>query len=157
MSSIFVRLARRGSMARRSLAADLASRPLRVYRSRHAAILDPAAAISADGEPSEFRHMVRDWPDRDTTVWLTEAIHQRELARAAQPPVIEVTVTTPPGGIPRADLARLVQARMAAADSPLQDYLPIQEIPAIRGDLADTQVLPRISDDDTQVIEVRVP
>ena len=168
MPSAFVVLARRGSMARRSLAAMLAARPLRVYRSPRAVILDPAAPIALDCEPSAFRQMVRDWPDRDTSSQLVEAIHQLDLKRAAQPPVIEVTVTTPPGGIPRAALARLVQARMAEAGPELQDHMPTQNLPAVTGTgplraasasaLDDTQVMPLIRpDDETQVIEVRVP
>lgn len=144
MSSVFVSLARRGSSARRSLAADFAARPLRVYRSPLAAILDPANPAPAGSEPVLFRQLALDWEDRETTVQLTEAIHRLELRRAK--PVIEVTVTTPPGGIPRADLARLVQDQMAAAATAKQRSRP---------DTGPTRVLPATSDiDDTQVIQI---
>lgn len=167
MSSVFVWLARRGSDARRSLAAELAARPLRIYRSRHVRILDPAADFTVDCEPVTFRQLAKGWPDRDTSDQLTEAVHRMDLERAAQP-VIEVTVTTPPGGIPRAALAQLVQARMAQDATRVPDLVPAQASGPLRDvrsprrlplwtDPDATTVFPAVRDDDTQIIEVRVP
>ena len=64
-------------------------------------MLDPDTAIVALCEPRAYQLLSRQWHDQDTARGLDEALHQLELERAARPPVIEVTVTAPPGGIPR--------------------------------------------------------
>lgn len=99
-------------LADRAFAWDLRKRPVRRRRSDDD-VLDPETAIVASCEPREFRRLTRDWQVRDGRHRLgadeiTEAMHELDLERAAQPPVIEVTVTTPPDGIPRLELARLV-------------------------------------------------
>lgn len=104
------------------LAAEMAARPLRRYCS-DARILDSGTAIVVTSEPDFFRQLTREWHDRDTTEALAEAVHQLELERASKPPVIEVTVTTPPTGIPRAELGQLVQDTVARITGP-QPVLP---------------------------------
>lgn len=99
------------------LAAELAARPPRRYCS-DARVLDSGTAIAVTFEPEFFRQLTREWHDRDTTEALAEAVHQLELERAAKPPVIEVTVTTPPTGIPRAELTELVQDTVARITGP---------------------------------------
>lgn len=106
----------------KALAWDLSRRPVRL-RPSDARVLDPAAAIVATGEPGIFRQLARDWASRDAAHRqaaedITEGQHQLELEQAAQPPVIEVTVTTPPEGIPRAELAALVQSSLAELTDP---------------------------------------
>jgi hypothetical protein len=91
----------------KSFAWDMRRRPVRCRRSDDS-MLDPETAIVADCDTREFRALVREHPDRDAAEEIAEAMHQLDLERAAQPPVIEVTVTTPPEGIPRAELTELV-------------------------------------------------
>ena len=93
-------------------ARDLGKRPV-CSRCSDARVLDPHTAIVADCEPGDFRTLVREWHDRRTAEHLAEAVHQLELERAAQPPVIEVTVTTPPGGISRLELDRAVAEKVS--------------------------------------------
>src|SRR6185437_7793381 len=95
------------TLADKSFAWDMRKRPVR-RRPSDAAVLDPGTAVVADCEPETFRELAREWPDRDAAGQITEAMHSLDLERAAQPPVIEVTVTTPPDGIPRAELGALV-------------------------------------------------
>jgi hypothetical protein len=102
---------------------DLGRRPLRVRLSAASAVLDPDTAIVADCEPRDFRYLIREWPDRDAAEEIAETLHQFDLERAAQPPVIEVTVTTPPDGIPRAELTQLVAEKVREVTGP-QPALP---------------------------------
>ena len=67
-------------------------------------VLDPGTAIVALCEPRIYQLLSRQWHDQGTARDLDEAPHQLELERAAPPPVIEVTVTAPPGGITRSEL-----------------------------------------------------
>lgn len=68
-------------------------------------------------EPVVFRELARSWHDRRTSEDVTEFCHRRELERAAQPPVLEVTVTTPPEGISKAALAALLSGTVASLGS----------------------------------------
>lgn len=143
-----------------------------------ASMLDPETAIVADCEPREFRTLIREWPDRDAAEEIAETLHQLDLDRAAQPPVIEVTVTTPPDGIPRLELEQAVagavreftvepprgpgwrrpgkmliatrraRRRARVADPPAA--LPVSE------DDTPTMVLPAITDG-FELVEVHVP
>jgi hypothetical protein len=106
----------------KAFAWDLRRQPVR-RRLSDAGVLDPGTAIVADCEPDQFRRLTREWPDRAAAEGLVEDMHQLDLERAAQPPVIEVTVTTPPGGIPRADLTRLVSDTVREFTGP-QPVLP---------------------------------
>lgn len=103
--------------------ADLIRFPARA-RFSDARVLDPVTAIVADCEPVIFRFLIRDWPDRGTAEELAEAVHQLELERAAQPPVIEVTVITPPEGIPRLELTRIVAEKVAEITGPMPALSP---------------------------------
>ena len=82
-------------------------------RCSDARVLDRQTAVVADCEPGSLRVLFREWHDRRTAEELAEAVHQLELERAAQPPVIEVTVITPPEGIPRLELDRAVAGKIA--------------------------------------------
>lgn len=97
---------------------DLAKRPVRVRKSDDS-MLDPETAIVADCEPSFFRQVVRAQGAEE----IAEEMHQRDLERAAQPPVIEVTVTTPPEGMPRAQVTQLAMEAVARFTGP-QPVLP---------------------------------
>ena len=135
---------------------DMASRPVRPYCS-DASMLDPATPIIVDCDPRAYLMLSRQWHDQDTARGLDEALHRLELERAARPPVIEVTVTSPPEGISRAEVRR--RARLAFSGRRLRDYLlresdpvpagPVtDEFPAVRpGDLPGTA---------PHVMEVRV-
>ena len=90
--------------------ACLAGRPVRP-RCSDARALDRQIVIAADCEPGTFRTLAREWHDRGTAEDLAEALHRLELERAAHP-VIEVTVITPPGGIPRLELDRAVAEKV---------------------------------------------
>jgi len=107
----------------------LARFPVRA-RCSDARVLDRQTAIVAVCEPAEFRRLVREWHDRRTSEELAEAVHQLELERAAQPPVIEVTVITPPGGISRLELARAVAGKVAEIAGPLPALSPASLSPA---------------------------
>ena len=96
----------RGEWPDKATARDLGGRPVR-SRCSDARVLDPETAVVADCE-RKCRRLLREWHDRRTAEDLAEAVHQRDLERAAQPPVIQVTVTTPPGGIPRLELEQAV-------------------------------------------------
>lgn len=145
---------------------DLGKRPVRVRRS-DASMLDPETAIVADCSTSEFRALLREHPNRDAAEEIAEEMHQRDLERAAQPPVIEVTVTTPPEGMPRAELTQIVSQTVAKFTGP-QPVLPsrrrkvLQAIrrprKRVRGPLPDVPTLP-VSEDDipTQVLGSDVP
>jgi hypothetical protein len=102
----------------RAIAWDLGQRPV-PSRSSDISVLDPGTPIVADCEPVFFRYLIREWPDRDAAEETAEAMHQRDLEQAAQPPVIEVTVTTPPDGIPRLELTQLVAEKVAEITGPL--------------------------------------
>jgi hypothetical protein len=123
----------RGRWPDKAAAWDLGKRPVRRYRS-DCRVLDPGTAIVASCEPEIFRSLAREWHDQGTAHDLDEAVHQMELERAAQPPVIEVTVTTPPEGIPRAELTRLVREKVAEITAPDGfPALPDEARPARRG------------------------
>jgi hypothetical protein len=127
---------------------DLGKRPL-PRRCSNASALQADTAIVALCEPRTYQQLSRQWHDRDTTWVLDEALHQLELERAARPPVIEVTVTAPPEGIPRAELNVLVRGevarfagngpatprarRVATATRRARDYIrPPEDPPAVR-------------------------
>lgn len=101
---------------------DLGKRPVPRLVS-DASVLDPETAIVADYEPRDFRGLIREWPDRSAAEEIAEEQHQRDLDRAAQPPVIEVTVTTPPDGIPRLELEQAVAGAVRDFTGP-QPVLP---------------------------------
>lgn len=150
---------------------DLARRPVRV-RCSDARVLDPQTAIAADCEAADLRRLFREWHDRGTAEEMAESLHQMDLERAAQPPVIEVTVTTPPGGIPRASLERLVAEKVseftgpASLPRPARQMLTVARRPSVPRDVMPP--LP-VSEDDTPTValpavrggfaaeEVRVP
>ena len=161
----------------------LARRPAR-SRYSDARVLDPVIAVVIDCEPVVFRGLLREWGDRATAEGLAEAVHRLELERAAQPPVIEVTVTTPPEGIPRLELSQLVAEKVQEITGPLPALLPgsgeqprrrrvltagrrarSQPVPAARPALpvseddTPTVVLPAIRDGDDgfTLVEVHVP
>jgi len=120
--------------------AYLEQRPVR-SRCSDARVLDCQTAIVADCEPGIFRTLAREWHDRGTAEDLAEAVHRRELERAAQPPVIEVTVTTPPEGIPRLELARVVAEKVRVLAAPGAGRKPAaspgpSSLPAWPGDAA---------------------
>lgn len=97
--------------------------------------LDTGTPILVDCEPACYRRLSRAWHDRGTVQDLDEALHQLELERAAQLPVISMTVTGPPEGIPRGELATLARGtvaewagpgyagRIAFSGRKLRDYL----------------------------------
>jgi hypothetical protein len=105
------------------LAWDLRSRPVRP-RSSDDSMLDPETAIVAGCEPGIFRAVVREMDNRDAAEEIAEVMHQRDLEQAAQPPVIEVTVTTPPEGIPRLELDRLVSETVRDITGPQPALAP---------------------------------
>ena len=149
-------------------ALGLGGRPVR-RRCSDARVLYPDTAIVALCEPKDYQQLSRQWHDQDTARNLDEALHQIELERAAQPPVIEVTVTAPPGGIPRTELGRLVRDQVAELTGSQQEVSrrPVRKVlmatrrarDYIRGDLpapspADIPAVPPVqqlwvSEDDT--------
>ncbi len=89
-------------------------------RCSDARVLYPDTAIVALCEPKDYQQLSRQWHDQDTARSLDEAQHQLDLERASQPPVIEVTVTAPPGGISRTELGQLVRDQVAQLAGPPQ-------------------------------------
>lgn len=75
--------------------------------------LDTRTLIVMDCEPEGYRWMSRAWPNRDTVQDLDEALHRIELERAARTPVISMTVTGPPEGVSRSELAVLARRTVA--------------------------------------------
>jgi hypothetical protein len=59
--------------------------------------LDKDTVVVTGMSAAEFDNLVRSWPDRQTAQDVADAVHERELARAAQPPVINVTMPGAPG------------------------------------------------------------
>jgi hypothetical protein len=102
----------------KAVAWDLGNRPA-VQRPCDASALDPGTVIVAGCEPKDFRALIQEWGDPRAAEEIAEEMYQRELERAAQPPVIEVTVTTPPEGIPRLELTQLVAETVAEVTGPL--------------------------------------
>ena len=71
-----------------------------------------------------YQQLSRCWHDQDAARDLDDAVHERELGRAAVQPVIEVTVTAPPEGLPRAEVARLARDRVSSPRGRrVRDYL----------------------------------
>lgn len=64
-------------------------------------VLDPAMAVVLSPATPEFTRLAREWLEKDPQagIAIVERTHQRDLERAAQPPVISVTVTTPEGEV----------------------------------------------------------
>jgi hypothetical protein len=144
-----------------SVADDLAARPVR-RRVSVALVLSPDTAIVAGCEPAIFRRLVREAGAEE----IAEAVHQRDLERAARPPVIEVTVTTPPGGIRAAELRRVVAETVAEVTGPQRRVLAatrraarraaLPPLPPVSEDDTPTMVLPAVRDE-PEVVEVRIP
>lgn len=59
--------------------------------------LDTATPVVLDHRAPWFEMMVEHWPDRATAQHYLYAVHRREVARAAQPPVINVVMPGVPG------------------------------------------------------------
>jgi hypothetical protein len=59
--------------------------------------LDKAVPVALDDRAPWFEWAVENWPDRETARETERAVHRREIARAAQPPVVHVTVPGVPG------------------------------------------------------------
>ena len=111
---------------------DLANRPVPARGHQLAAVLEPEIAIVTNGETCHFRQLIREWPDRDAAEEIAEVMHQRDLEQAAQPPVIEVTVTTPPEGLPRAHVAELVKKTVERFTGPQPVLSGTDPFPEIR-------------------------
>jgi hypothetical protein len=59
--------------------------------------LDKAVQVVLDDHAPWFDWMTETWPDRATARQSREAVHRMDVERAAQPPVINVTVPGVPG------------------------------------------------------------
>jgi hypothetical protein len=59
--------------------------------------LDASVPAALDDRAPWFEWMAKTWPDRATAVGCHEAVHRLEVERAAQVPVINVTVPGVPG------------------------------------------------------------
>jgi hypothetical protein len=59
--------------------------------------LDAAEAVALDDQAPWFDWMTEAWPDRATARHCLRYVHLRDVERAAQPPVIHVTVPGIPG------------------------------------------------------------
>jgi hypothetical protein len=55
-----------------------------------------AVPVALDDEAPWFKWMTENWPDRATVAACHDFVRRMDVARAAQPPVVNVTV----GGIP---------------------------------------------------------
>lgn len=96
MTAVFEEL--QGDGRFRALAGELAARPV----SQRWAPGPEDAVVLAPSEPVEFDAMVSLTDNRKFTDSLVKALHELELERAAQPPVIHLTVpaTTENGLVP---------------------------------------------------------
>lgn len=59
--------------------------------------LDPAVPVALDDRAPEFEELAESWPGRATAQQCVAAVHRMDIDRAAQPPVINVTVPGVPG------------------------------------------------------------
>lgn len=60
-------------------------------------VLDPSTPIACDARSPWLDKLIHDWADKDTSLDVIQALHRLDLVRAAQPPVVNVTVTGVPG------------------------------------------------------------
>lgn len=60
-------------------------------------VLDPSNPVACEERAPWFDQLVRDWEDKSTSLDVVQALHRFDLARAAQPPVVNVTVAGMPG------------------------------------------------------------
>jgi len=63
----------------------------------HSDPLDPVVLVALDDRAPEFEGLTEGWPDRATARDLLAEVHRRDVERAAQPPVVNVTVPGVPG------------------------------------------------------------
>lgn len=54
--------------------------------------LDKAVPVALDDQAPWFKWMTENWPDRATAGACRDIVHRMDVARAAQQPVINVTV-----------------------------------------------------------------
>jgi hypothetical protein len=59
--------------------------------------LDKSVPVALNDQTPWFEWMTENWPDRATARHYRDYVHRQDVARAAQPPVIEVTVPGVPG------------------------------------------------------------
>lgn len=59
--------------------------------------LDTAASVALDDRAPFFEDLAKKWPDRATVMLCLDAVHRMDIERAAQPPVVNVTVPGVPG------------------------------------------------------------
>lgn len=59
--------------------------------------LDTSVSVALDDRAPLFEELGEAWPDRATARDCQAAVHRRDVERAAQPPVINVTVPGVPG------------------------------------------------------------
>lgn len=59
--------------------------------------LDASVPVALDDHAPWFEWMTEAWPDRATARDCRSAVHRMDVERAAQPPVINVTVPGVPG------------------------------------------------------------
>jgi hypothetical protein len=84
------------------IAAEFAARPMLVQppvRGKAPSVLDPAVVVPLSGEARELARLFSSWEDSEFAIGLQALLHEKDIERASQPPVIEVTVT-PPQGVP---------------------------------------------------------
>jgi hypothetical protein len=63
-------------------------------------MLDPfdlAESVALDDRAPWFEWLTEAWPDRETSRVYQQAVHRLDVQRAAQPPVVNVTVPGVPG------------------------------------------------------------
>jgi len=60
-------------------------------------VLDPSIPIACDARSPWLDRLIHDWEDKDTSLDVIQALYRFDLVRAAQPPVVNVTVTGVPG------------------------------------------------------------
>lgn len=59
--------------------------------------LDTAVPVALDAQAPWFERMTEEWPDRATARLCRDHVHRMDVVRAAQPPVVNVTVPGVPG------------------------------------------------------------
>jgi hypothetical protein len=64
---------------------------------READYLDATAPAAQDDRAPWFKWMTDNWPDRATAELVLDMVHRKDVDRAAQPVVVNVTVPGVPG------------------------------------------------------------
>jgi hypothetical protein len=149
---------------------DLASRSAVPGEGTAACALDDRTAVVLDMPPAQFDGLLDAMASSGSQRWITaqreilEAVHELDMERAAQPPVINVTVTPPDGGpaVPGHFRVNTGEQQVAWVDGPAPEDGPAvihatrRAAERLRYGLEELPPPEPGPDDDTDVFEVTI-